>query len=180
MGSSFPWGRATNQPSSRTKKAAQNLGGKEVDDVSGGDQFDACARENIHFFHLTRSNRYRYLVIAFWLMQRGSIEIKPCASARRVAMRGIAPIPSTRSCVPHGDHARIAFPTPHLRAYRCGTASILLHLVAQGELHTRCSLIETNRHPIAPSVPALAVWLCCIGTRYPCAPAEADPEQRRP
>jgi len=32
----------------RTKKAAQKkLGGKEVDDVSGVGQFDACARENI-------------------------------------------------------------------------------------------------------------------------------------
>jgi len=118
VGSSFPCGRATNHPSTRTKKAAQNLGGKEVDDVSGGDQFDTCARENIHFFHLTRSNRYRYLVIAFWLIQRGSIEIKPCASARRIAMRGIAPIPSTRPCILHGDHARIAL--LHLISVRTG------------------------------------------------------------
>jgi hypothetical protein len=28
--------------------------------------------------------------------------------------------------------------TPHLRAYRFGTAGMLLHLVADGELATRC------------------------------------------
>jgi hypothetical protein len=65
-------------------------------------------------------------------------------------MRGIAPIPSTRSCILHGDHARIAFPTSHLRAYRYGTAGSLLHLVAQGERHTRCSLAGIKRRQNAP------------------------------
>ena len=40
--------------------------------------------------------------------------------------------------------SRMAFPpilpvvTPHLRAYRFGTAGMLLHLVPEGELRTRC------------------------------------------
>jgi hypothetical protein len=60
-------------------------------------------------------------------------------------MRGIAPIPFTKACIPHGGHANIAFPTPHLRAYRVGTASILLHLVQFGELDTRCRFRGTIR-----------------------------------
>ena len=52
-------------------------------------------------------------------------------------MRGIAPVPFTKSCILHGGHANIAFPTPHLRAYRVGTAGMLLHLVPYGEPSTR-------------------------------------------
>jgi len=54
-------------------------------------------------------------------------------------MRGLTPIPFTKSSIPRGDQAGRTIPTHHLRAYRLGTAAMLLHLVGQGELTTRCS-----------------------------------------
>ncbi len=51
----------------------------------------------------------RCQVTAFWLMHPGSIENRTLASDRRIAMRGIAPIPFTKSCFPHGCHAKLPF-----------------------------------------------------------------------
>ena len=59
-------------------------------------------------------------------------------------MRGLTPIPFTKSSIPRGGQAGRTIPTHHLRAYRFGTAAMLLHLVVQGEPATRCSWKKTT------------------------------------
>ena len=52
--------------------------------------------------------------------------------------REVSQGPTADSCFPHGFSLILPVITPHLRAYRFGTAGMLLHLVPEGELSTRC------------------------------------------
>ena len=76
-------------------------------------------------------------------------------------MRGLTPIPFTKSSIPRGDQAGRTIPTHHLRAYRLGTAAMLLHLVVQGELATRCSR-EKKTEEILPCKTLLCPGLAML------------------
>jgi hypothetical protein len=54
------------------KSRPTELGGKEVDSVSGVDPFDYRSRETIPNC-LARSKLHRFLVTAFWLLHKNTI-----------------------------------------------------------------------------------------------------------